>query len=145
MLGRASNMGPGDPSRKLLTMRRKLMLNMKQFVTLQERQSGSSQFESDLLHFESIRDAYDKFRDGLNDVNDSVLLKELSENVADHQSCCSGKSGARHLHPTHHASKGQASGADCQQPWDRQCWCCGHPHPGSDQHSTIDIARSLHS
>lgn len=70
-----------------------------------------------------------------------------SENVADHQSCCSGKPGAWHLHPAHHASEGQASGADGpgQHPWDWQCWCSGHPQPGSDHPARLNIARSLHS
>ena len=49
------SMGPGDLSHKLLTMRRKFILNVKQFLALPERQSGSTLFESDLLHFESIR------------------------------------------------------------------------------------------
>ena len=44
----------GDLSRKLLTMRRKLVLNMKQFLTLPERGFGNTPFESDSLHFESI-------------------------------------------------------------------------------------------
>ena len=69
-------MGPGDLSRKLLTMRRKLVFNMKQFLTLPERRFGNTPFESDLLHFESIREGYEKFCDGLNE-----LLKQLIENV----------------------------------------------------------------
>ena len=48
------SVGPGDLSRKLLTMRRKLVLNMKQFLTLPERRFGNTPFESDLHHFESI-------------------------------------------------------------------------------------------
>ena len=65
------SVGPGDLSRKLLTMRRKLVLNMKQFLTLPERRFGNIPFESDLLHFESIREGYEKFRDGLNELKDS--------------------------------------------------------------------------
>ena len=79
---------PGDLSRKLLTMRRKLVLNMKQFLTLPERRFGNTPFESDLLHFESIREGYEKFRDGLNELKDSEALKQLIENVADSYESC---------------------------------------------------------
>ena len=82
------SVGPGDLSRKLLTMRRKLVLNMKQFLTLPERRFGNTQFESDLLHFESIREGYKKFRDGLNELKDSEALKQLIENVADSYESC---------------------------------------------------------
>ena len=80
--------GPGDLSRKLLTMRRKLVLNMKQFLTLPERRFGNTPFESDLLHFESIREGYEKFRDGFNELKDSEALKQLIENVADSYESC---------------------------------------------------------
>ena len=67
-------MGPGDLSHKLLTMRRKFFLiTLKQFLALPERQSGNTPFESDLLHFESIRKGYEKFRDCLNELNDSKV------------------------------------------------------------------------
>ena len=59
------SLGPGDLSSKLLMMRCKLGLNMKQFLTLPKRRSGNTPFESDLLHFESIREGYKKFRDDL--------------------------------------------------------------------------------
>ena len=77
------SVGLGDLSRKLLMMRRKLVLNMKQFVTLPECQFGNTPFESDLLHFESIREGCEKFRNGLNELNDSEALKQLIKNVAD--------------------------------------------------------------
>ena len=77
-----------DLSRKLLTMRRKLVLNMKQFLTLPERRFGNTPFESDLLHFESKREGYEKFRDGLNELKDSEALKQLIENVADSYESC---------------------------------------------------------
>ena len=80
--------GSGDLSRKLLTMRRKLVLNMKQFLTLPERRFGNTPFESDLLHFESIREGYEKFRDGLNELKDSKASKQLIENVADSYESC---------------------------------------------------------
>ena len=87
--GRASvSVGPGDLSRKLLTMLRKLVLNIKQFLTLPERRLGNIPFELDLLHFESIRKGYEKIRDGLNELNDSEALKQLIENVADSYESC---------------------------------------------------------
>ena len=82
------SVGPGDLSRKLLTMRRKLVLNMKQFLTLPKRRFGNTPFESDLLHFVSIREGYEKFRDGLNELKDSEALKQLIENVADSYESC---------------------------------------------------------
>ena len=81
-------MGPGDLSRKLLTMRRKLVLNMKQFLALPERRSGNTPFKSDLLHFESIRVGYKKFRDCLNELNKSEALKQLIVNVANSSESC---------------------------------------------------------
>ena len=82
------SVGPGDLSRKLLTMRRKLVLNMKQFLTLPERRFGNTPFESDLLHIESIREDYEKFCDGLSELKDSEALKQLIENVADSYESC---------------------------------------------------------
>ena len=79
------SVGPDDLSRKLLTMRRKLVFNMKQFLTLLERRFGSNPFESDLLHFESIREGYEKFRDGLNELNDSEALKQLIEKLYENE------------------------------------------------------------
>ena len=81
------SVGPGDLSRKLLTMRRKLVLNMKQFLTLPERRFGNTPFESDLLQ-ESIREGYEKFSDNFNELNDLEALKQLIENVADSYESC---------------------------------------------------------
>ena len=67
------SMGLGDLSRKLLTMRRKVVLKMKQFLTLPERQFCNIPFELDLLHFESTREGYEKFRDCLNKLKDSEV------------------------------------------------------------------------
>ena len=52
--------GHGDLYWKILTVRRKLLLNMKQFLTLPEQKFGSTQFQSDLLHFQNIREAYER-------------------------------------------------------------------------------------
>ena len=82
------SVGPGDLSRKLLMMRLKLVLNMKQFLTLPERRFGNTPFESDLLYFESIRENYEKISDGLNELKDSEALKQLIENVADSYESC---------------------------------------------------------
>ena len=53
--------GPSDLFRKLLTVQCKLLLNMKQFLTLPKPKLGSTQFESDLLHFQNICEAYERF------------------------------------------------------------------------------------
>ena len=80
--------GPSDLFRKLLTVRRKLLLNMKQFLTLPERKFGSTQFESDLLHFQNIREAYERFCEKLKGIDDSNRLKELSENMSNQFEAC---------------------------------------------------------
>ena len=80
--------GPSDLFRKLLTVRRKLLLNMKQFLTLPERKFGSTQFESDLLHFQNIREAYERFCEKLKGIDDSNRLKELSENMSNQYEAC---------------------------------------------------------
>ena len=80
--------GPSDLIRKLLTVRRKLLLNMKQFLTLPERKFGSTQFESDLLHFQNIREAYERFCEKLKGIDDSNRLKELSENMSNQYEAC---------------------------------------------------------
>ena len=80
--------GPGDPSRKLLTMRRKLMVKMKDYVKAPDRTSGSS-FATDALQFALIQDAYDNFCDGLKNINDATVLHKLSENMADYFDKCS--------------------------------------------------------
>ena len=54
------DVGPGDPSRKLLTMRRKLMVKMQDYVKAPDRTSGGS-FAADALQFALIQDAYDNF------------------------------------------------------------------------------------
>ena len=41
-----------------------------------------------MLHFESICEGYEKFRDGLNELKDSKALKQLIENVADSYESC---------------------------------------------------------
>ena len=79
--------GPGDLQRKLLTMRRKLMLDMKRFLSFSEPKNVS---ESDLgaLQFAYIREAYDNFREGLNNISDTETLKQLSENISDQFEKC---------------------------------------------------------
>ena len=79
--------GPGDLQRKLLTMRRKLMLDMKRFLSFSEPKNVS---ESDLgaLQFACIREAYDNFREGLNNISDTETLKQLSENISDQFKKC---------------------------------------------------------
>ena len=68
-LGRApvfnASVGPGDMLRKLLTMRRKLQLKMKEFLTSPMRKSGSN-FDIDALEFAYIKENYDKFCEGIN-------------------------------------------------------------------------------
>ena len=79
--------GPGDLQRKLLTIRRKLMLDMKRFLSFSEPKNVS---ESDLgaLQFAYIREAYDNFREGLNSISDTETLKQLSENISDQFEKC---------------------------------------------------------
>ena len=62
---------PNDLFWKLFTVRRKLLHYMKQFLTLPERQLRWTQFESDLLHFQNIRKAYDRFCEKLKGMDDS--------------------------------------------------------------------------
>ena len=81
------DVGPGDPSRKLLTMRRKLMVKMKDFVKAPDRTSGGN-FATDALQCALIQDAYDNFRDGLKNINDATVLHQLSENMADYFDKC---------------------------------------------------------
>ena len=61
---------------------------MKQCLILPERQSGNTLFESDLLHFTSKSEGYEKFRDGLNELNDSEALKQSIENVTNSYESC---------------------------------------------------------
>ena len=77
----------GDPSRKLLTMRRKLMVKMKDFVKAPDRTSGGN-FATDALQFALIQDGYDNFCDGLKNINDATVLHQLSEDMADYFDKC---------------------------------------------------------
>ena len=56
-----ASLGPGDLKQKLLTMRRKWMLNMKHFVNSPTSKS-CSQFDMDAVLFESITESYEHFR-----------------------------------------------------------------------------------
>ena len=82
-----ADVGPGDPSRKLLTMRRKLIVKMKDYVKAPDRTSGGN-FATDALQFALIQDAYDNFCDGLKNINDATVLHQLSENMADYFDKC---------------------------------------------------------
>ena len=81
------DVGPGDPSRKLLTMRRKLMVKMKDFVKAPDRTSAGN-FATDALQFALIQDGYDNFCDELKNINDATVLHQLSENMADYFDKC---------------------------------------------------------
>ena len=82
-----ADVGLGDPSRKLLTMRRKLMVKMKDYVKAPDRTSGGN-FATDALQFALIQDAYDNFCDGLKNINDATVLHQLSENMANYFNKC---------------------------------------------------------
>ena len=82
-----ADVGPGDPSRKLLTMRRKLMVKMKDNVKAPDRTSGGS-FATDALRFALIQDAYNNFCDWLKNINDATVLHQLSENMANYFDKC---------------------------------------------------------
>ena len=73
--------GPGDLQRKLLTMRRKLMSDMKRLLSFSEPKNAS-EFDLGAMQFAYIREAYDNFRDGLNNISDTETLKHLSENIS---------------------------------------------------------------
>ena len=79
-----ADVGPGDPSRKLLTMRHKLV---KGYVKAPDQTSGGN-FATDALQFALIQDAYDNFCDGLKNINDATVLHQLSENMADYFDKC---------------------------------------------------------
>ena len=74
--------GPGYLQRKLLTMRRKLMSDMKRFLSFSEPKNAS-EFDLGAMQFAYIREAYDNFREGLNNISDTETLKQLSENISD--------------------------------------------------------------
>ena len=61
---------------------------MKQFLTLPERKLASTQFESDLLYFQNICEAYKKFCEKLKGIDDSNRLKKLSENMFNLYEAC---------------------------------------------------------
>ena len=82
-----ADVGPGDPFRKLLTMRRKPLVKMKVYVKAPDRTSGGN-FATDALQFALIQDAYDNFCDGLKNINDATMLHQLSENMADYFDKC---------------------------------------------------------
>ena len=81
------DVGPGDPFRKLLTMRRKLLVKMKDYVKAPDRTSGGN-FATDALQFALFQDAYDNFCVGLKNINDATVLHQLSENMADYFDKC---------------------------------------------------------
>ena len=76
-----ASVGPGDMSRKLLTMRRKLLLKMKDFLTSPMRKSESN-FDIDALEFAYIKENYDKFCEGINSLKNYELEDQLTENVS---------------------------------------------------------------
>ena len=82
-----ADVGPVDPSRKLLTMRRKLIVKMKDYVKAPDRTSGGN-FATDALQFALIQEAYDNFCGGLKNINDATVLHQLSENTADYFDKC---------------------------------------------------------
>ena len=82
-----ADVGPGDPSQKILTMRRKLLVKMKDYVKAPYRTSGGN-FATDALLFALIQDAFDNFCDGLKNINDATALHQLSENMADYFDKC---------------------------------------------------------
>ena len=68
-------------SRKLLTMRRKLRLIMKDFLTSPNCKSGSN-FDIAALEFAHIQENYDKFCEGINSLKNYELEDRLTENVS---------------------------------------------------------------
>ena len=78
---------PHVTARKLLTMRRKLIVKMKDYVKAPDRTSGGN-FATDALQFALIQDAYDNFCDGLRNINDATVLHQLQENMADYFDKC---------------------------------------------------------
>ena len=53
--------GPGDLKRKLLSVRRKLMLDMKRFLSFSEPKNAT-EFDLGVMQFAYIRGAYGNFR-----------------------------------------------------------------------------------
>ena len=85
-----ADVGPGDPFRKLFTMRRKLLVKMKdygEYVKAPDRTQGGN-FAINALQFALIHDAYDNFWDRLKNLNDATVLHQLSENMANYFDKC---------------------------------------------------------
>ena len=78
----------GNLERKLLTSRRKLLLDMKQLRHELTSCKLVDEFDRALLFLEVTRCAYDKFVEGLNDVKDSETLGRLSENMVEQFQQC---------------------------------------------------------
>ena len=78
----------GNLERKLLTSRRKLLLDMKRLRHELTSCKLVDEFDRASLFLEVTRCAYDKFVEGLNDVKDSETLGRLSENMAEQFQQC---------------------------------------------------------
>ena len=78
----------GNLERKLLTSRRKLLLDMKRLRHELASCKLVDEFDRASLFLEVTRCAYDKFVEGLNNVKDSETLGRLSENMAEQFQQC---------------------------------------------------------
>ena len=78
----------GNLERKLLTSRRKLLLDMKRLRHELTWCKLVDEFDCASLFSEVTRCAYDKFVEGLNNVKDSETLGRLSENMAEQFQQC---------------------------------------------------------
>jgi len=103
---------PGNLARKLLTMRPKLLLNMKQFLASPERKS-SNQLDIDMLCFASLREAYESFYEGLKALTDQVLLKQLSKNITEQYEMCAKAFKQCELRFDRHS--GELLSLDCEE------------------------------
>ena len=63
------------------------MLDMKRFLSFSEPKNAS-EFDLGAMQFAYIREAYDNFREGLNNISDTETLKQLSENISDQFEKC---------------------------------------------------------
>ena len=82
-----ASVGPGDSARKLLTMRRKLLLRMKEFISSSD-QGSNKNFELDALQFGFVQELHDKFCEGVDVLKDSELENQLMENISEQYGKC---------------------------------------------------------
>ena len=79
--------GPADIKKKLLTMRRKMLLDVKRFLSFSELKNDST-LDFVAMQFIYILKAYDTFCKDLDNISYTETLKQLAKNISDQFGKC---------------------------------------------------------